>query len=613
MFAVDGVSFSIGQGETLGLVGESGCGKSTVGRTILRLIEPTAGSIRIDGRDITHLSKTELRPYRRQMQIIFQDPFSSLDPRMSAGDIVAEPMRVHRTAHGQEVKKRVAALFDRVGLRKAQMDNYPHQFSGGQRQRIGIARALALQPEADRRRRAGVGARRFDPGAGAQSDDGPAARDGLGLSVHLAQSRGGRAHQPPHRRDVSRPHRRIYRQAHAVHAAAASLYGVVAAGGAGARSAASSGRSACCRATCRARSIRRRAATSTPAVLMRSTAAGRKRHCSAKSNRARWSPVICVRRSVLRATGNPAMVSKINPNPFTTRPEIEGTFGVVTSTHWIATAVGMATLEKGGNAFDAAVATAFTLQVVEPHLNGPGGDVPVIVHDVRKGKVEVICGQGPAPAGCDHRALPRARPRPGAGNRAARSLRARHVRDLDAAAARLRHHASCRRAGAGDLLRAQRASAGRARQRHHRHGGAIVPRALADLGGDLSARRRRCRSRASCSPTGRSPTPMPASCARRESAGGDRERRSKQRAQMLVAAASSPKRSTDSAARRTSWTRAASATAACSPADDMARWQPTIEAPATLEYGRYTVCKGGFWSQGPVMLQQLALLQGFRS
>ena len=147
VFAVDGISFSIAQGETLGLVGESGCGKSTVGRTILRLIEPTGGSIRIDGRDITHLSKTELRPYRRQMQIIFQDPFSSLDPRMSAGDIVAEPMRVHRTAAGGEVKKRVAALFDRVGLRKAQMDSYPHQFSGGQRQRIGIARALALNPK----------------------------------------------------------------------------------------------------------------------------------------------------------------------------------------------------------------------------------------------------------------------------------------------------------------------------------------------------------------------------------------------------------------------------------------------------------------------------------
>jgi oligopeptide/dipeptide ABC transporter ATP-binding protein len=147
VYAVDGVSFSIRPGETLGLVGESGCGKSTVGRTILRLIEPTAGHIMIDGRDITQLSKTELRPYRRQMQIIFQDPFSSLDPRMSAGDIVAEPMRVHRTARGPDVKKRVAELFERVGLRKAQMDNYPHQFSGGQRQRIGIARALALQPK----------------------------------------------------------------------------------------------------------------------------------------------------------------------------------------------------------------------------------------------------------------------------------------------------------------------------------------------------------------------------------------------------------------------------------------------------------------------------------
>jgi oligopeptide/dipeptide ABC transporter ATP-binding protein len=147
VYAVDGVSFSIREGETLGVVGESGCGKSTVGRTVLRLIEPTAGSIYVGGKDVTHLSRKELRPYRRQMQIIFQDPFSSLDPRMSAGDIVAEPLRVHGVASGKSVREKVAELFERVGLRRAQMDNFPHQFSGGQRQRIGIARALALQPK----------------------------------------------------------------------------------------------------------------------------------------------------------------------------------------------------------------------------------------------------------------------------------------------------------------------------------------------------------------------------------------------------------------------------------------------------------------------------------
>jgi oligopeptide/dipeptide ABC transporter ATP-binding protein len=147
VFAVDGVSFTIAAGETLGLVGESGCGKSTVGRTILRLIDPTAGTIRLDGHDITRLSKRELRPFRPQMQIIFQDPFSSLDPRMSAGDIVAEPLRVHGLAKGRTLRELVAGLFDRVGLRRAQMENFPHQFSGGQRQRIGIARALALKPK----------------------------------------------------------------------------------------------------------------------------------------------------------------------------------------------------------------------------------------------------------------------------------------------------------------------------------------------------------------------------------------------------------------------------------------------------------------------------------
>jgi oligopeptide/dipeptide ABC transporter ATP-binding protein len=147
VYAVDGVSFTIDNGETLSLVGESGCGKSTVGRTILRLIEPTSGSIHVSGKDITRLSKAELRPWRRQMQIVFQDPFSSLNPRMKAGDIVGEPLKVHGIASGKALEDRVAQLFDRVGLRKPQMKNFPHQFSGGQRQRISIARALALEPK----------------------------------------------------------------------------------------------------------------------------------------------------------------------------------------------------------------------------------------------------------------------------------------------------------------------------------------------------------------------------------------------------------------------------------------------------------------------------------
>jgi oligopeptide transport system ATP-binding protein len=146
VLAVDGVSFNIRRGETLGLVGESGCGKTTVGKTVLRLIAPTAGEIRLKSRDITHLEGSELRSVRREMQMIFQDPYSSLNPRMSARDIVAEPMENFGLASGREKRARAATLLERVGFRAGQMAKRPHEFSGGQRQRIGIARALALNP-----------------------------------------------------------------------------------------------------------------------------------------------------------------------------------------------------------------------------------------------------------------------------------------------------------------------------------------------------------------------------------------------------------------------------------------------------------------------------------
>ena len=146
--AVDGVTFTLGRGETLGLVGESGCGKTTVGRSILRLIEPTSGQVTFNGQSLLELDREQMRQVRASLQIIFQDPFSSLDPRMSVGHIIAEPIRNHLKASRAEIRDRVAYLIEKVGLHRDQMSRYPHEFSGGQRQRIGIARALALNPMA---------------------------------------------------------------------------------------------------------------------------------------------------------------------------------------------------------------------------------------------------------------------------------------------------------------------------------------------------------------------------------------------------------------------------------------------------------------------------------
>lgn len=300
-------------------------------------------------------------------------------------------------------------------------------------------------------------------------------------------------------------------------------------------------------------------------------------------------------------------MSFINPNPFTTRPEIEGTFGVVASTHWIATAVGMSILERGGNAFDAGVATAFTLQVVEPHLNGPGGDVPILVHDVRRGRTEVICGQGPAPAGATiahYRGLGLDMV-PGTG------LLAACVPGMfDAWMLLLRDYGTLRLA---DVLAPAIYYAGQ--------GHPLVERASATIATVAPLFREHWPTSAALYlPHGEVPKPgtlfanpaLAETYARvlREAAGGDREaeieRARRVWSQGFVAEAIDRFCRTQELMDTSGRPHRGVLTG-----DDMARWQARVEAPLAYDYGRYTVCKAGVWSQGPVMLQQLALLAGF--
>ena len=301
-------------------------------------------------------------------------------------------------------------------------------------------------------------------------------------------------------------------------------------------------------------------------------------------------------------------MSKINPNPFTTRPEIDGTFGVVTSTHWIATAVGMATLEKGGNAYDAAVATAFTLQVVEPHLNGPGGDVPVILHDVKRARTDVICGQGPAPAKATiaHYRSEGIDIIPGTG------LLAACVPGMfDTWMILLRDY--------GSMTLAEVLSPAIS---YAEHGHPLVERANATIAlvQDLF-REHWPTSAAIYLPGGRVPETgtlftnkaLAATYSRvlkeAESAGGDRivqiERARKVWSQGFVAEAIDRFCRTQEIMDVSGEPHRGVLTGS-----DMADWQAYVEAPLTYDYGRYTVCKAGVWSQGPVLLQQLALLKG---
>src|ERR1700687_4887465 len=604
--AVDGVTFDITKGETFALVGESGSGKTTVARMVVGLLPPTSGEVVIDGVSMSDAGQLQARQrLRRRIQMIFQDPYASLNPRFRVDAIVAEPIRAFDLIQGERnIQARVGELLDLVGLHADDGWKYPHEFSGGQRQRIAIARALASEAEfivCDEPTSAldvSVQAQILNLMRDLQDKFGLTylfISHNLAVVRHMANRIGvmylGRIVEIAEGHELfSRP-RMPYTK---------MLLGAV-------PDLAMSGR----------QRIPVKGEIPNPidpppgcAFNPRSPRYRRDHdHGTTAAHRAGWQATRAVVKCARPAAQPWIPMSKINPDPFTTRPEIEGTFGVVTSTHWIATAVGMATLEKGGNAFDAAVATAFTLQVVEPHLNGPRGDVPIIVHDTKRARIEVICGQGPAPAGATiaHYRSEGLEMVPGTG-----LLAACVPGTFESWMLLLRDYGTLR---LRDVLEPAIAYA--------RDGYPLVERASATIKTVEQLFRKYWPTSAEVYlPDNQVPKPvtlftnktLAETYARilkeAESAGGDRvaqiERARKAwsrgfvaeaidkfcRTQEVMDVSGSPHRGVLSA-------------------DDMARWQPGVEAPLTYAYGRYTVCKPGGWGQGPVMLQQLALLKGF--